>query len=103
MYDTLIGNVRILDGGDVLSEESGFITVGRRMKSPIKVAFYSAETGPMNYPFLIENPGSVRGLREKYFFSGRILLSDGTSTRECSSEDVIDGSGGTVVLIERGK
>lgn len=94
-------NVRILSHGEVLRPRNSYIVIQAAMKNPIKVSFFTGAYQPVDYPFFIENPGSVTALCNAYFFSGRVGRFDGGKYRECASDEVLDLKTHEVLLIEK--
>lgn len=93
-------NVRILDEEETLKPTAGFVTIGKKIKNPMKVVFFNQANGIVNYPFYIENPGTVRKLREEVFFSNKIVRFDGNGYTECNAEDVLDLGPEEILLIQ---
>lgn len=94
-------NVRLLLPSDILQPSNNFLIIQKKMKNPLKIAFYTGSYHPVNYPFMIENPKTIMALREQYFFAGRIVRFDGYSHHECSALEVLDLSQYEVLLIEK--
>lgn len=94
-------NARILEESQVLEQKGSYLVIQRKIRSPLKVCFYKGMYELVNYPFFIENPGSIKALREKYFFANKIVKFDGTSYVECLLNDDLDSEMPESLLIER--
>ncbi|KAI5170434.1 ubiquitin carboxyl-terminal hydrolase 7 [Pancytospora epiphaga] len=94
-------NVRILGDREILTPNNSFIIIQRKMRRPLKVSFYVNSYKLINYPFFIENPGSVKNLREKYFFTSKIVRFDGQNYHECFADEVMDFMKHEILLIEQ--
>lgn len=94
-------NARILEESQVLEQRSSYFVVQMKIVTPLKICFYKGMYELINYPFFIENPGSIRALREKYFFTNRIVKFDGVSYVECLLNDELDSEMSEALLIER--
>lgn len=93
-------NARILGESEVV-EQRGYLVVQRKVESPVRVCFYRGMYELVNYPFFIESTGSIKTLREKYFFTNRIVKFDGTSYVECLLNDELYEGMTETLLIER--
>lgn len=94
-------NIRILDENDELAPNNGFIIIQKKMVNPIRVSFYRDMYKLINYPFLIENPGSIAAFRERFFFTNKIVRFDGYHYYECNHNDPLDLKGHEMLLIEQ--
>ncbi|ELA41061.1 uncharacterized protein VICG_01854 [Vittaforma corneae ATCC 50505] len=94
-------NVRVLSDDSVLDPSMGFLVIQRSIEAPVKVCFYKGMYELLNYPFLIENPKSIKEFRQKYFFTNRIVKFNGSSYVDCLLDDEIISSSNEILLIER--
>lgn len=94
-------NLKIHHEDNVLDPRMGFLVVQKRMKVPLKVSFYTGMYEMINYPFFLENPGSIRDLRMKYFFSNRIVKFNGSSYVDCLTDDCLILMPNETLLIEK--
>ncbi|KAI5148398.1 hypothetical protein ENBRE01_0304 [Enteropsectra breve] len=93
-------NVREVALTETFGQRGSFVVIQERIKNPMRVCFYRGLYKLMNYPFLVENPGTIRALRKKYFFSNKIVRFDGTGYSECDITDEINLRSNEILLIE---
>ncbi|KAI4292992.1 ubiquitin carboxyl-terminal hydrolase 7 [Pancytospora philotis] len=94
-------NARILNYNDTLTPNNSFLIIQHRISDPLRVSFYRNCYQLINYPFFIENPGSVRSLRETFFFANKIVRFDGANYAECAIDDLLDLKNYEILLIEQ--
>jgi hypothetical protein len=92
---------RILSKESVLKPNPGLLIIQPIMKNPLRISFYTGAYLPSSYPFFIENPGTVYSLREKYFFTNKIVCFDGKEHVECPVEYVLPSDTTYTIMIER--
>lgn len=93
-------NAKILNGTEILESNSCYYVIQPKVERPLKVCFYKGNYELLNYPFFIENPGTIKKLREKYFFLNRIFRFNGSSYVECLVNDQISSTSNDILLIE---
>jgi len=94
-------NVHTLEPDTVLTPSMEFLVIQRSIESPIRVCFYQGAYEPLNYPFLVENPKSIKGFREIHQFTSKIIRFNGTSYVDCGEDETLIPSAGEVLLIEK--
>lgn len=94
-------NVRILSEDSVLDQSMGFLVIQKKIEAPVKICFYKGMYELLNYPFLIENPKTIKEFRQKYFFTNRIVKFNGSSYVDCLVDDEIMLNSNETLLIER--
>lgn len=94
-------NLRIHKGSSILDPKMGFLVIQKTLKSPLKVSFYKGMYELINYPFFLENPGTIFDLRSEYFFANRIVKFNGSSYVECLPKDLICLEPNEILLIEK--
>ncbi|KAM0679573.1 Ubiquitin carboxyl-terminal hydrolase 7 [Glugoides intestinalis] len=94
-------NVKILNENDFLDPAMGFLVIQASIKNPVKICFYNDMYEFINYPFLIENPSSIKEFRRKYFFTNKIVKFKAGSYVECLPNDEVVSNSDSVYLIKK--
>lgn len=94
-------NVKVLNENDFLDPAMGFLVIQENIKNPVKLCFYKGMYEFINYPFLIENPLSIKEFRRKYFFTNKIVKFSAGTCVECLPNDEMLPNDDSVYLIEK--